>query len=192
MSSASPLLRCFAFYRRQKAMLLVTTVIAIAVNLTMPVTQYLVGRALHDVELGRAVVRLDDGGLDASRAWMWVGILVGVNLVRGVLGYLNAILNSVLGQRLLHDLRSRLLAQVQRLDLGYHLAHGAGEIITRTTRDSDKVRDAVTGGYRTLVELGLIVIGAMWLLCGYDLWLGLVPVLLVVTAMLLILRQAEP
>ncbi|MBA2481467.1 MAG: ABC transporter ATP-binding protein [Planctomycetes bacterium] len=192
MSSPSPLLRCFAFYRRQKAMLALATTIAIAVNLSMPLTQYLVGRALHDVELGQAVVRLDDGGFDASRAWMWVGILVGVNLVRGVLGYLGAIVNIMTGQRLLHDLRGRLLAQVQRLDLGYHLAHGAGEIITRTTRDSDKVRDAVTGGWRTLLELGLIVAGAMALLCSYDVWLGLVPVLLVITAMMLILRQAGP
>ncbi|KAI1696864.1 ABC transporter transmembrane region domain-containing protein [Ditylenchus destructor] len=49
----------------------------------------------------------------------------------------------VSGQRLLTLLRERILVQVQRLDLGYHWRHGVGELVTRTTRDADKLRDAL-------------------------------------------------
>jgi ABC-type multidrug transport system fused ATPase/permease subunit len=189
--TAHPLLRCFGFYRRHPLLFLASTGVTLVVHLSMPLTQHLLGLALDEVRSGMAAVRLPDGTLDLSVAWWWAWMLLGVNLVRGAVQYLSSVLGMVVGQRLLHDLRDRVLVQVQRLDQSYHRRHGAGEIVTRTTRDSDKVRDAVVGGWRTLLETSLVMIACLAVLAWYDVMLALVPLLVVVIAVVMFLAQAR-
>lgn len=186
----SPLLRCFAFYRRRPWLFAGSALITAAVQLSAPFHQHLIGLAFVDLAHGRAVVKLPDGALDTSLAWWWAGILVGVNLVRAVIQYLGTLVGMALGQSLLTDLRDRILTQVQALDLAWHQAHGSGEIVTRTTRDCDKVRDAVVGGWRQLLDMALVVGGSLALLTWYHPLLGLVPAALVALAVLIVLRHA--
>jgi len=186
-----PLLRCFGFYRRYPALFAAATGVALVVNLSLPLTQHLLGLAIDEVRTGVAVVRLADGTLDLSRAWWWVALLMGFALMRGIVQYLGTLLGMALGQRLLHDLRDRVLVQVQRLDQSYHRKHGAGEIVTRTTRDSDKVRDAVVGGFRTLLETALVMIACLGVLMLYHPLLILVPCLLVAVALWMFISQAR-
>ena len=186
-----PLVRCFGFYRRYPAMFITATAVAMVVNLSLPVTQHLLGLALDEVKSGVAVVRAPDGSMDLSRAWFWVGALMAFAVVRGLIQYVGTMLGMVLGQRLLHDLRERVLVQVQRLDQTYHRKHGAGEIVTRTTRDSDKVRDAVIGGWRTLLETGLVVIACLGMLFWYHPMLASVPIVLVFIALMMFMQQAR-
>ncbi len=190
-ATTHPLLRCFGFYRRYPGMFVAATVVAMVVNLSLPVTQHLIGLALDEVKAGVAVVRAADGSLDLSRAWWWVAALMCLALVRGVIQYLGTLLGMMLGQRLLHDLRDQVLVQVQCLDQSYHRKHGAGEIVTRTTRDSDKVRDAVVGGWRTLLETVLVMIACLGMLTWYHPFLALVPTLLVIGAVVLFIAQAR-
>jgi ABC-type multidrug transport system fused ATPase/permease subunit len=185
-----PLLRCFALYAEQPWLTAAATLVLIAVNLMVPWSQHLIGAALNDVQRGKAAVVLADGGVDLARAWQWAFILIGVTFTRSLVQYFGTVLAQVQGQTLLHSLRDRIFAQVQRLDLAYHLRHGAGEIITRTTRDSDKVRDAVVGGWRTLVEVAVVVAGTLAFLAWYDPLLALVPAILVAIALWLALRRA--
>jgi len=185
-----PLLRCFALYADQPWLTAAATLVLIAVNLMVPWSQHLIGAALDDVQRGRAAVVLTDGSVDLTRAWQWAFILIGVTFSRSLVQYFGTVLAQVQGQTLLHSLRDRIFAQVQRLDLAYHLRHGAGEIITRTTRDSDKVRDAVVGGWRTLVEVAVVVAGTLLFLAWYDPLLALVPAILVAVALWLALRRA--
>ncbi len=172
-------------------MFIAATVVAMVVNLSLPVTQHLLGLALDEVKSGVAVVRAPDGSMDLSRAWFWVSALMAFAVVRGLIQYLGTMLGMVLGQRLLHDLRDRVLVQVQRLDQTYHRKHGAGEIVTRTTRDSDKVRDAVIGGWRTLLETGLVVVGCLGMLAWYHPLIASVPIVLVIIAVLMFIHQAR-
>jgi ABC-type multidrug transport system fused ATPase/permease subunit len=190
-ATAHPLLRCFGFYRRQPGLFIVATGVAVVVNLSLPLTQHLIGLAIDEVKAGVAVVRLADGTLDLSRAWWWVALLLGFALVRGVVQYGGTMLGMLLGQRLLHHLRDAVLVQVQRLDQSYHRKHGAGEIVTRTTRDSDKVRDAVVGGFRTLLETFLVVVACLAVLAWYHWLLALVPLVLVGIAWWMFISQAR-
>jgi ABC-type multidrug transport system fused ATPase/permease subunit len=186
-----PLLRCFAFYRLHLRLLLLVTLAIALINASGPFTQYLLGLALHDLELGRAVVHLPDGTFDTHRAWWWAGALMALTLVRGVAQYFSTVMATALGQRLLHSLRSLIFQRVQELDLAYHQRHGAGELINRATRDSDKVRDAVVGGYRSLLELAMIVLASLGMLCWYDWRLAAVPAGLVVAAIVLGASQSQ-
>ena len=53
-----------------------------------------------------------------------------------------------------------------------------GEMITRTTRDADKVRDALISFWRQVVETPLVVLATVGLLAWYSPWLAVVPLLL--------------
>ncbi len=185
-----PLLRLLALYRRHLGLAAVVVVGLGLVNLAQPATAWLVGRAVEALRDGSAVRRLADGSLDASGAWFWVWVLVGVTVLRGLLQYGATIVAMVLGQRLLHTLRDRIFDAVQHLDLAWHRTHGAGEVINRTTRDSDLVRDAIVGGSRSLFELLMVVVGTLGLLLWYHWLLALVPTLLVATAIAIMKGQA--
>lgn len=187
----NPLWRCCSYYASVPGLFISVTLAAMVVNLAQPFSQWLIGLALHDVESGRAVVRQADGGLDLSRAWWWAGVLIGFTVVRAVAHYATTVFSLTLGQRLLFHLRDQVLTQVQALDLGYHQRHGAGELINRATRDSDKVRDAVVGGYRTILELGMILLGTLALLTWYHPLLALAPAVLLVAAISLAWSHAD-
>src|SRR5690606_17418203 len=94
-----------------------TAVLFTVVNLSLSWQQWLIGRAIHDVERGAAVVKLADGSLDFSQAWYWLIVLVSVAFGRGILQYAGGLMALWIGQDLLTIIRGRILLQVQRLDL---------------------------------------------------------------------------
>lgn len=191
MINKHPLLRSLAIYREMPWRFGLTAALFICVNLGLVWQQWLVGHAINDVNAGRAVVRLDDGSLNDSLAWHWLWLIVGVALARGVVQYAAGVLALVLSQELLTRLRERILAQVQNLHLGYHWQHGMGEMITRTTRDADKVRDALINFWRQVLDTPLVVLAAVGLLSWYDPLLGLVPLLLTLAGLAIFVLQTE-
>ena len=112
-----PLLRCLALYRHMPWKFSLTALLFILVNIGMAWQLWVVGKVIHDVQLGKTVTRLADGSLDLSMAKYWLFILVAVALARGVLQYLGGVMSLIIGQDLLTILRDRILIQVQRLDL---------------------------------------------------------------------------
>ncbi|WP_313201096.1 ABC transporter ATP-binding protein [Pseudomonas sp.] len=186
-----PLLRALAIYREMPWRFALVTALYIAGNLGLVWQQWLIGHAVNDVSSGRAVIPMADGTLDATVAWHWLWLLLAIALGRGLLQYAAAVLSLVLSQALLTRLRARILTQVQRLHLGYHWRHGMGELVTRTTRDADKVRDALITFWRQIIETPLVVMAAVGLLCWYDLLLGLVPLLLTAAGLWLFVVQTD-
>ncbi|UJB66143.1 ABC transporter ATP-binding protein [Acidovorax sp. YS12] len=193
MLQRSPLLRCLALYRRTPLLFLATVALFAVLNLSLSWQQWLVGRAVNDVASGQAVTVLAGGGLDyggpGHGLWHWVLVIVGVAAARGVLQYGTNVLAQTIGQRLMLTLREMILVQVQRLHLGYHLRHGMGEMVTRTTRDADKVRDAFITFWRQVVDTVFVVLAAVGLLCWYDPWLGVVALGLTLVGIALFIQQ---
>jgi ATP-binding cassette, subfamily B, bacterial len=184
-----PLLRCLALYRFMPWRFSLTALLFTVVNLILAGQQWLIGRAVHDVERGVAVVGLPDRTLDYTVARNWLVLLLAVALGRGVLQYLAGILSLVIGQDLLFILRERILVQVQRLDLAFHWRHGVGELVTRTTRDADKVRDALINFWRQVFETALVALAAIGILMWYNPLLGLVPLLFIVGGLTIFVYQ---
>lgn len=191
MIEKHPLLRSLAIYREMPWRFALVAGLFVAINLGLVWQQWLIGHAVNDVSAGRAVIRQADGSLDASLGWHWLWLMLAVAVGRGVLQYAASVLSLVLSQELLTRLRERILAQVQSLHLGYHWQHGMGEMITRTTRDADKVRDALITFWRQVVETPLVVLATVGLLSWYNPWLGLVPLLLTVTGLWIFVLQTE-
>ncbi len=188
---AYPLLRCLALYKRTPWRFALTALLYAVVNASLAWQQSLVGRAVHDVERGTAVVRRADGGLDAHVAFFWLGVLATVVTIRSAVQYLAGILALLIQQELLSHLRALIFGQVQTLDLTYHWKHGAGEMVTRTTRDADKVRDALTSFWRQVVDTFFAVAAGIGLLLFYDPGLGVVPLLLTVAGIAIFIRQTD-
>jgi ATP-binding cassette subfamily B protein len=189
--AGSPLIRCLAIYRQMPVHFTLTALMLLLVNIALVVQQGLVGRAVHEASVGGLVVQNSAGNLDYSRAWFWVAILLGLSAVRVIVQYGAGLLSLVIGQRLLTVLRERILIQVQRLDLTYHWQHGVGEMVTRMTRDADKVRDALINFWRQMFETGLIVLLSAGLLVWYSPWLGIVPLALMIVGIALLAAQAD-
>ena len=168
---------------------MLTALLYAVIGISLAWQQSLLGRAVDDVQRGVAVTRTADGSLDASVAWHWFGVLCAIAVGRAVLLYGTGILALTIQQQLLSTLREMIFNKVQQLDLAYHWQHGAGEIVTRTTRDADKVRDALTSFWRQVVESVVIILGAMGLLFWYHPALGIVPLLLTVAGFAILMSQ---
>lgn len=191
MNHRHPLLRSLAIYREMPWRFALVAGLFVLINLGLVWQQWLIGHALNDVTAGIAVRRLDDGSLDGQVAWHWFRAILAVALGRAVLQYAASLGSLILGQELLTRLRERILEQVLRLHLGYHWQHGIGEIVTRTTRDADKVRDALVSFWRQLVETPLVVLATVGLLAWYHPLLALGPLLLTLLGLYIFVLQTE-
>jgi len=187
----SPLLRCLAIYGEMPLRFALTAVMLAAVNLALVGQQVLLGRAVQEAVTGKLVMFGPGGALDYHRAWFWVTVLIALSLGRAVVQYGASLLSLAIGQELLTILRERILVQVQRLDLAYHWRHGVGEMVTRMTRDADKVRDALINFWRQIFETSLIVVISLGLLFTYSPWLALVPLVLLVIGVGLLAAGAD-
>lgn len=173
-----PLLRTLLLYRYMPWRFSTTALLFILANVGLIAQQYMIGHAVHDIQQGKAVVAQADGSFDAHVAWFWFTCLLGIAFGRALLQYIAGLFSLTIGQDMLCILRERILRQVQQLDLAWHWQHGMGEVVTRTTRDADKLRDALINFWRQLFETVLVLIAAVFMLCWYNLGLGIVPLLL--------------
>lgn len=187
----SPLLRCLAIYGEMPWRFTATALMLAGVNIALVGQQVLVGHAVQEAQAGKLVTVEAAGGLDYGRVWFWIGILLALSLARAVVQYGAGLLSLAIGQQLLTILRERILVQVQRLDLAYHWRHGVGEMVTRMTRDADKVRDALINFWRQIFETGLIVLISLGLLFFYSPWLAAVPLALLLLGIALLSAEAD-
>ncbi|HEX7856938.1 MAG TPA: ABC transporter ATP-binding protein [Sphingobium sp.] len=187
----SPLLRCLAIYGEMPLRFAATAAMLVAVNLALVGQQVMVGHAVQEAVAGKLVARSAGDVLDYHRAWFWVSLLLSLSLVRGMVQYGAGLMSLSIGQKLLTVLRERIIVQVQRLDLAYHWRHGVGEMVTRMTRDADKVRDALINFWRQIFETGTIVVLSLGLLFAYSPWLALVPLLLLITGIAMLAAEAD-
>lgn len=187
----APLLRCIAVYGEMPWRFAATFALYLVVNGSLSWQQWLIGRAVNEAEQGLVVTRLVDGSLDYSRAWHWIILLAAVAGGRSLVQYGAGVLALIVGQELLTVIRVRILTQVQRLDLSYHWRHGAGGLISLTTRDGDKLRDALVTFWRQVVETSLVVLASVGILMWYAPLLGAVALGLTVIGLAVLVVQTD-
>lgn len=168
-----PLGRMFRFYRPHLIWAFWLFVLIVMGNICLILTQHWVGKSLDAVRQGPDPVAV---------AWPWVFLLCGLALTRAILGAGMAVAGSIVGQRVASDLRRTIFAQVLTLDLRWHRAHPPGEIITRSNRDSDRIREALVGGMRSSLDLGLSLVCLTGLLWWYHWKLAIIPLISILLA----------
>jgi ATP-binding cassette subfamily B protein len=90
-------------------------------------------------------------------AWL-VGGMVAVAVVTGVLGVAQTWLSHVVGQRVMHDLRTAVYRHLQRLSLAFFTRTRTGEVQSRIANDIGGVQNVVTSTATSIVSNATTVI----------------------------------
>lgn len=174
-----PLLRSLALYRFMPFRFLLTATLFVIANIGLALQQYSIGHAIDTLKHSERETLFQHAITDPLNPWFWFILLTSIASIRTVIQYLAGLSALTIGQQLLSILRERIFSQVQYLDVSWHWKHGLGEVLSRTTRDSDKLKEALINFWRQVFESSLVVTVTVGLLCWYHLWLGLVPLLFI-------------
>lgn len=174
-----PLLRSLALYRFMPFRFLLTATLFVIANIGLALQQYSIGHAIDTLKHSERETLFQHAISDPLNPWFWFILLTSIAGIRAVIQYLAGLSALSIGQQLLSILRERIFSQVQHLDVSWHWKHGLGEVLSRTTRDSDKLKEALINFWRQVFESSLVVAVTVGLLCWYHPWLGLVPLLFI-------------
>lgn len=113
-------------------------------------------RGALDGPVQRALAASDAGLPDETAHWrralfLWAGAYVAVALVSTGFRYLEVAFLNRTGQAAITDIRAKLFAHLQRLDLAYFDRVPTGSLVTRVTSDVENLNEMFTSG---LVVLG--------------------------------------
>ncbi|MFN2582856.1 MAG: ABC transporter ATP-binding protein, partial [Candidatus Dormibacteria bacterium] len=84
------------------------------------------------------------GGVNETRLFVIVGIMVAVPIVTGAVGVLQTYLTNRVGQRVMEDLRNRLYEHLQGMSMRFFTGTRTGEIQSRLTNDVGGIQSVVT------------------------------------------------
>ena len=174
-----PLLRSLALYRFMPFRFVLTATLFVIANIGLALQQYSIGHAIDTLKHSERATLFQHAITDPLNPWFWFILLASIASIRAVIQYLAGLSALTIGQQLLSILRERIFSQVQHLDVSWHWKHGLGEVLSRTTRDSDKLKEALINFWRQVFESSLVVTVTVGLLCWYHPWLGLVPLLFI-------------
>jgi ATP-binding cassette subfamily B protein len=125
------ILRFFRPYRRQVVIVLVAILATSFIGLINPILLKL----LIDI----AIPQRDWGLLN-----LFVGLMIVLPIVSGLIGVGQTYLNNVIGQSVIQDLRGELYAHLQRMPLRFFTETRTGEIQSRLANDVGGVQSVVT------------------------------------------------
>jgi ATP-binding cassette, subfamily B, bacterial len=135
----------FAPYWRQQAAVLACIVVVSALGLVPGfVTAHIIDVAIPHRSLNELAVD--------------VGIILCSALVAAAIGVLQGFLNSVVGEGIMRDIRTSLVAHLHRMPLDFFTGTKTGEIMNRVSNDVDNVDNVVTGTLTSIVT-NVVLIG---------------------------------
>ncbi len=91
-----------------------------------------------------------------------VAMVLLIAIVGGVGSYAEKQSVTTLGQRVTHELRSRIYTHAQRLSMSFHDKKRTGDIISTATADVDAIQSAITSGVLDTLYYALVLIGMSW------------------------------
>ena len=181
------LLRYLAPYRRQVIIGLSAAAVVTLASLLPPyLAGYLIDRVVRPTQEGRLAA-------DVARrmAWIAVGAMALLHVVRQAAAHLRLRLMSTLGELVARDLRAELYAHIQRSSLAFFSRKKTGSLISRVTADTDRLWEFIAFGVVD-VSLSLVMLAGLGaVLLTLDWRLGLVMTLPVPVFCWLIYRHGE-
>jgi ATP-binding cassette subfamily B protein len=131
---------------------------------------------------------IDDAipNLDFSRLNLYVGLMIGVPIVSGLIGLGQSYLNNLIGQSVMQDLRGALYAHLQRMPLRFFTETKTGEIQSRLANDVGGVQGVVTDTAASLTSNLAVALGTVVAMLIIDwrltaLSLGMLPFFMYLT-----------
>src|SRR3989441_10386854 len=106
-----------------------------------------------------------------------VWLFVGVQFLRFVFAYLQAILINTVGQYVMFDLRRQLYAKLQHQEVAYYDRNPVGRIMTRLTNDVDALNELFTSGVTDVLGDLVMIVAIITAMLWMDVQLTLVTLL---------------
>jgi ATP-binding cassette subfamily B protein len=142
--------RLFAYVRPYRGLVAAAVALLLVESLVQLVGPLLTRRVID------VAIPAGDGGLVARSAAFFAGAL----LVQAAAAYGQTLLTSLLGQRVMRDLRRQLFAHLQRLPIAFFDRSPVGRLVTRVTSDVEALNELFTAG--VVAGLGdLFTLGAI-------------------------------
>jgi ATP-binding cassette, subfamily B, bacterial len=126
--------RIVEFFRPYRLQVTVVLVAILVTSLLGLVNPYLLKLLIDDVIVGGDYASLN----------LYVGLMIVIPIVSGLIGVGQSYLNNIIGQSVMQDLRNALYAHLQRLPLRFFTATRTGEIQSRLANDVGGVQAVVT------------------------------------------------
>jgi ATP-binding cassette, subfamily B, bacterial len=165
--------RLFRPYRLRLGAVLGLIVVSAALGMTSP---FLLREVLDEA--------IPDGDTRLL-TWLVLG-MIGVSVATGVLSVAQTWLSNVVGQRVMHDLRTAVYRHLQRLSLAFFTRTRTGEVQSRIANDIGGVQNVVTSTATSIVSNVTTVsativamIALDWRLAAFS--LGLLPLFVWIT-----------
>ena len=181
------LLRYLTRYRKELTLGLTAAAIVTLASLVPP---YLAGYLIDGV-----VRRANEGsmtrGAAATIAWIAVGAMAALYVIRQIAAHVRLRLMSVIGEWVARDLRAELYEHIQHLSLSFFSRKKTGSLITRVTSDTDRLWDFVAFGVVDVSLSLVMLLGLGVVLLSLDWRLGLVMTLPVPLFCWMIYRHGE-
>ena len=167
------ILTFFRPYRRQIAIVLVAIVTTSLLGLINPI--------LLKLLIDDAIPRLD-----WTRLNLYVGLMILVPIISGLIGVGQSYLNNMIGQRVMQDLREALYAHLQRMPLRFFTETKTGEIQSRLANDVGGIQGVVTDTAASVASNIAIIAGTVVAMIVIDwrltlLSLGVLPFFMLLT-----------
>jgi ATP-binding cassette subfamily B protein len=174
-------------YRRQLMLGMAAATLITLVSLVPPyLAGYLIDRVVRPAQAGMLPV-----STAATIAWLAVGAMALVYLVRQPAVHVRLRLMSILGEWVARDLRAELYEHIQRLSLSFFSRKRTGSLITRVSADTDRLWDFLAFGVVDVSLSLVMLVGLGTVLLTLDWRLGLVMTLPVPVFCWLIYRHSE-
>jgi subfamily B ATP-binding cassette protein MsbA len=107
-------------------------------------------------------------GHDGSLLWAIAVGVVALAIVKGFATYLQAVLMTIVGQRVIADVQNSLFARLMRADLAFFHANPTGSLISRFTNDANMLRGAAANVLAGVGKDALTVVFLVVLMIRQD------------------------
>jgi len=168
--------RIVGFFGPYKLRVVIVLVAILATSLIGLVNPLLLGLLLDQVIIGK----------DYSKLNLFVGLMIVLPIISGLIGVGQSYLNNVIGQNVMQDLRGALYSHLQSMPLRFFTETRTGEIQSRLANDVGGVQAVVTDTASSITSNVAIALSTMVAMFILD-WrlalmsLGLTPIFLYLT-----------
>ena len=189
-SRRAVLWRLLDYLRPYRSRMIQGFLAATVITLVSLVPPYLAGFLIDEV-----VRPVQDGSVPLDRgarvAWLAVGAMALVYIVRQAAALVRLRLMSVVGEYVARDLRGAVYAHLQRMGMGFFNRKKTGGLITRVTSDTDRLWEFLAFGVVDVSLSLVMLVGLSVVLLSLDWRLGLVMVVPVPLFCWVIFRHGE-
>jgi ATP-binding cassette, subfamily B, bacterial len=108
-----------------------------------------------------------------------VGVILASALLAAAIGVLQGFLNSVVGEGIMRDIRTSLVAHLHRMPLSFFTGTKTGEIMNRVSNDVDNVDNVVTGTLTTIITNVVLIFTTLVAMFVWDWRLAVISIAIV-------------